>query len=222
MAEKVLKMNLATKCAAEFYKNVDNTTTNLEQNIDSYITDLSIEFKRLSKSLIKLHALTFFGACIILTSNFPGISIDSNIANITLKELPVQIIAVVTASAYGFYCLNFFSSILLLSSISTILRHNGISSWQYYIARKDGSILWTTIFDQKDVNYTTRIVQFSISKLPILIQIIHGLVIVSSCISAAWSSFDSGSTLLTLAGIMSFTISILSLLSLTLSLTHKF
>ena len=177
------------------------------------------EQKRLSKRISLLYFGTFIGACVILLGPLPeGLKMNFWGVEAPISLIPQQLIALMTAVAFGQYAVLFASLLMLGQMTERILRREGAESWQFFAARFDATILWVSPLIPKQVGYSSPKRHIAVALLIMTTMvaslIAHAATVCTSMVLAAWSAWKSGSVLLIVIGGGSTLISAASFITL--------
>ena len=204
MAE--LEILIDSRKYAPFFRNVDT------------ISGLFEEQKRLTKKAQLLYFLTFAGACLILLGPLPsGLRLSLAGVEAPVSLIPQQLIALITAVAFGQYAVLFGSMLALGQMTERILRREGAETWQFFAARFDASTLWAAALLPKQIGYRSPKRHVAIALLIVLVifasLLAHSLTVCASTAFALWSAWKSGSWILILVALAAVAISLVSFLS---------
>lgn len=187
------------------------------RNVET-IKSLHEEKKRLESQINVLYILTFIGSLIVMSGPLPKDAKFSVFGfEAPLAIFPQQVVAMLTAGLFGYYCTLFFSLIIVQQMAQRILISEGRESWQFFAARFDASSVWSVLVSPKHVGYRSprREIVFALVIVLVALAIVfaHALIMIMAMILAFLAALQTGSILLIFLGSASLVIAIVSTLA---------
>lgn len=219
--EETVKTNLLEKSAIKINNSIAENMSSVDEATSIYIERLCSQHKSIKRNLMALYFFTFIGSYAIIAGDSVGLAIINPLEVPIIKNIPVEIFAAFVAVIYAACCKNFSSATLLVATISATLEHKGVKLWQHYIAQHDASLLWTALKEIESDRTPLKWAKNSMMIVPLSIQMIHGFIVVGSCTMVFMSALDTDNMILQAAGMISFVISTVSFLSLSIAIHCK-